>query len=65
MSDVGTLVPPPDGRAMGVLRGFLIAIAALAVATIIVLPTADFVLARVFWKGSRGWPRSSGCVTSG
>jgi len=51
MSGGGMLVPPPDGGAIRVLRGFLIAIAALAVATIIGLPTADFVLAHVFWKG--------------
>ena len=41
----------PDGPVVRVLRGALVAVAALAVAAIIILPIADLALARIFWKG--------------
>ena len=40
-----------DGPVVRVLRAVLVAIAALAVAAIIILPIADLALARIFWKG--------------
>jgi C4-dicarboxylate transporter DctM subunit len=53
----GEVAPPPEpdergeGPAVRVLRLSLIGIAAFAVAAIILLPIADLVLARIFWKG--------------
>ena len=46
-----TSLAPADGVVIRVVRALLIAIAALAVATIILLPIADLTLARIFWKG--------------
>lgn len=49
--DQSALAPMADGPVIRVLRGILIAIAAIAVAVIITLPIADLALARIFWKG--------------
>ncbi len=43
--------PPEAGRLVRGLRRALIALAALAVATIIAMPILDLALARLFWKG--------------
>jgi C4-dicarboxylate transporter DctM subunit len=50
MSGGGPPVRPADGGTIRVLRGFLVALAALAVAALIGLPSADFLLAHLFWK---------------
>ncbi len=51
MSGEESLVLPADGAVIRVLRIVLVAMAALAVATIILLPIADLTLARIFWRG--------------
>jgi len=49
--DPGILAPAPEGPIVRILRGILVGIAALAVASIIGLPIADLALARIFWRG--------------
>jgi tripartite ATP-independent transporter DctM subunit len=49
--DQGIAAQVPEGPTVRVLRGILVSIAALSVASIIGLPIADLALARIFWRG--------------